>query len=642
MVPALIFSYVWSTFLLFAITSGSRTVGLRTTFAAMLCGASFSTPVAVALQYLVLHATGGDLNALGYTVDPAIEELLKLAPVFVVLLGAQARRDLRASDYVLLAGAAGSGFGLVESLLRFGMSPVPADPDGGWTLGFLASVHLPSPWQVVTGWFVSVAPSGGVLHHPINSHLAWSALAGLGLYWLLSPRMGRPYRIAGAVGIWLAWGYHAAFNGALSYPTTFTRILSYTIGLTLWLTVWLPALATIGAFLTDLVIRGRGVLNGLPLRRRPDGRHLPGVGRIASRFIRRCKEWPSSLRARIRSDPWSMAVLALPLLFFVIGGFAGTHAVQQVLASGWMKPALIALSLLAIARVAVVLLPLRRSITFAMALGVDPSARLRITLASFAGSTTSTLYAICLALVSDTTWAHGQSTLHVITALLVAAGALLLATGIGEIAAGLMLLGEFTDFAMAGMAGIAAVSADATAVNMVGAGLIDAAVGSAVMSVGSEGEDRAGSEDGATAGSEAPNHIESRGPYSYEFDDKGRTALVKGRLTRNAMQGRNTAAQRAAGGADRLSTDEGGHFIGRRFDGPLDAFNHFAQDMNLNRGKYKALENLWDKTIKEGKTVDVEIRPSYAGQSFRPYSLDIEYEIDGIPASRSFLNQRGG
>ena len=59
------------------------------------------------------------------------------------------------------------------------------------------------------------------------------------------------------------------------------------------------------------------------------------------------------------------------------------------------------------------------------------------------------------------------------------------------------------------------------------------------------------------------------------------------------------------------ATDDGGHYIARRFNGPTDAFNHFAQNANFNRGGYRALEDRWAKAIRDGKKVRVKIIPFY-------------------------------
>jgi hypothetical protein len=125
-------------------------------------------------------------------------------------------------------------------------------------------------------------------------------------------------------------------------------------------------------------------------------------------------------------------------------------------------------------------------------------------------------------------------------------------------------------------------------------------------------------------------------------DALNRASQIKGTLALNLAQKRNAVAQRTAGGLNRLLTDEGGHFIGRRFNGPMDQFNHFAQDMNLNREVYKALENQWHSALKRGSAVEVEITPKYADKSLRPHTVDMKYTIDGIEHNKSFINRPGG
>lgn len=135
---------------------------------------------------------------------------------------------------------------------------------------------------------------------------------------------------------------------------------------------------------------------------------------------------------------------------------------------------------------------------------------------------------------------------------------------------------------------------------------------------------------------------EVRNGYSYTLDDLNRQTRIEGNLLSNPAQSRNARAQLQAGGEFRLSTDEGGHFVGRRFDGPLDDFNHFAQDMNFNRGAYKRLENTWQRALDNGQSVYIDIKPSYPGASLRPESLDVLYKIDDVPYTKSFFNRQGG
>jgi large repetitive protein len=134
-----------------------------------------------------------------------------------------------------------------------------------------------------------------------------------------------------------------------------------------------------------------------------------------------------------------------------------------------------------------------------------------------------------------------------------------------------------------------------------------------------------------------------RNGYTYHLDDAGRVLKVEGDLTLNKAQGRNTTAQRNAGGADRLPTDQGGHYIGRRFNGPTDDFNHFAQNANFNNSAYRRLENSWETSLSQGRSVRVRIEPSYNGGSLRPDQLVVRQWIDGRQlAPVTFRNRPGG
>lgn len=75
-----------------------------------------------------------------------------------------------------------------------------------------------------------------------------------------------------------------------------------------------------------------------------------------------------------------------------------------------------------------------------------------------------------------------------------------------------------------------------------------------------------------------------------------------------------------------------------RFDGPTEAFNHFAQNSNLNRGRYRALEDQWARAKRAGKEVTVEIVLEFDGSSQRPAALDIWFTIDGDRKSVWFSN----
>lgn len=119
--------------------------------------------------------------------------------------------------------------------------------------------------------------------------------------------------------------------------------------------------------------------------------------------------------------------------------------------------------------------------------------------------------------------------------------------------------------------------------------------------------------------------IEENG-YSYSLDESGRVSEVEGDLILETGE-RDIQAQRDAGGEFRRETDDGGHFIGNRFNGPGEDINLFAQDSNFNRGGYKSLENEWASELENGNDVHVKIDPVYQENVGRPYAVIAEYTV---------------
>jgi hypothetical protein len=134
----------------------------------------------------------------------------------------------------------------------------------------------------------------------------------------------------------------------------------------------------------------------------------------------------------------------------------------------------------------------------------------------------------------------------------------------------------------------------------------------------------------------------SKNGYQYELDFLLRTKRVTGTLVLNPKQGRDRKVQSAAGGSDRLATDHGGHFIARRFNGPMDAFNHFAQDSSFNMEDYASLERGWAAQMRAGHQVKVDIRASYVKASLRPSMITVQYWVDGHYKIRYFSNTSRG
>lgn len=137
--------------------------------------------------------------------------------------------------------------------------------------------------------------------------------------------------------------------------------------------------------------------------------------------------------------------------------------------------------------------------------------------------------------------------------------------------------------------------------------------------------------------------------YKYETDSKGRIISAKGNLripsevVKENIK-RNKSAQLKVGGTDRIKAsssdrgDHGGHLIGHQFGGSGELDNLVAMSADLNQGAYKKLENMWAKALESGKSVFVDIKPNYSGNSLRPDGFEIVYKIDGIEMPKVEVN----
>ncbi len=134
---------------------------------------------------------------------------------------------------------------------------------------------------------------------------------------------------------------------------------------------------------------------------------------------------------------------------------------------------------------------------------------------------------------------------------------------------------------------------------------------------------------------------EFSGGYRYLTDEQGRVSEIHATL-RNQPGERSQTLQSAAGGLSRLQTDEGGHLVAVRFNGPAHEVNHIAQDIKLNRGQWRVLENQWAKELDQGKQVDVKIKLTYPNDSQRPSKIRVQSEVDGAqPETMLFRNEAG-
>ncbi|MDR2889380.1 MAG: DNA/RNA non-specific endonuclease [Lachnospiraceae bacterium] len=126
--------------------------------------------------------------------------------------------------------------------------------------------------------------------------------------------------------------------------------------------------------------------------------------------------------------------------------------------------------------------------------------------------------------------------------------------------------------------------------------------------------------------------------HIYTTDDKGRIESVRGSLELKKGD-RNEYAQRTVGGEDRHDgkdgggKDDGGHLIGTQFNGSGEIDNLVPQDSKINRsgGQWFKMETVWKDALKSDpkKTVVVDIKPKYKGDSTRPIGIEVVYWING-------------
>ncbi|MGE7950070.1 DNA/RNA non-specific endonuclease [Lysinibacillus sp. NPDC093688] len=143
-----------------------------------------------------------------------------------------------------------------------------------------------------------------------------------------------------------------------------------------------------------------------------------------------------------------------------------------------------------------------------------------------------------------------------------------------------------------------------------------------------------------------PN-VEYKSPdgYTYRTDSNGRIIDCEGTLLLGTAD-RNAYAQRTVGGKYR-KPDDGGHLIGAQFRGPKDIDNLVPQNSQINRsgGEWFNMETEWANALKENppKKVTVQINPIYSGDSMRPDSFEVTYQIGNKKeVTRTILNQPGG
>ena len=122
------------------------------------------------------------------------------------------------------------------------------------------------------------------------------------------------------------------------------------------------------------------------------------------------------------------------------------------------------------------------------------------------------------------------------------------------------------------------------------------------------------------------SYVAGENNYIYKTDELGRQCGATACLQLKKHDKRKGNVGKPA---DKLPGDEAGHLFADMFGGSRFLDNLVAQSFNVNRSEYRKMENIWQRALKGGKSVYVDIDLNYEGNSFRPTSFDITYYIDG-------------
>ena len=300
MILAIVFAHVWGVIQLIVLGSLARTVRVRTVLAAFAVGLYAVAPLTLLLQVAwtrpVASLLGLSISRVvataSYTVDPFLEEIMKVLPLAVLLLIPVIRRQWSLTDCALIGAATGSGFALAEHLYRFSSVAGSAHAvAGGWVFAPIrAWLFVPGIMTSLTSWLpVGVSFAGDSSRaNLLNFHLAWSAIGGfaVGLVVLNGKRAAQVV----ALGLFLCIGLDHAAGNATDIRSTWLAWLATPLGaLTNWTGVMtLAALAA--AWMLDR------------------GRQHPGTSPELLLAAERAASTPivGTLRAAVSRLPWSL------------------------------------------------------------------------------------------------------------------------------------------------------------------------------------------------------------------------------------------------------------------------------------------------------------------------------------------------
>lgn len=126
--------------------------------------------------------------------------------------------------------------------------------------------------------------------------------------------------------------------------------------------------------------------------------------------------------------------------------------------------------------------------------------------------------------------------------------------------------------------------------------------------------------------------------FIYKTDELGRVATCTAErskafksIERNTQRNSDVQKYIVEHLDGRIGLDDGGHLFANNTGGPNELINQIPMSRNLNQhGKWRELERMEEKALKEGKEVISQRNLLYHGSEKRPYAIEFISKIDGV------------
>lgn len=135
-----------------------------------------------------------------------------------------------------------------------------------------------------------------------------------------------------------------------------------------------------------------------------------------------------------------------------------------------------------------------------------------------------------------------------------------------------------------------------------------------------------------------PDRTYEIGKYAYKTDALGRIKSVAGELGLEKVASDSYQQRKVRDAIGQLG-DDAGHLISGRFGGTASPINLIPMESGLNRGVFRGLEDKWSDALSRQSKVKVTISPNYVGNSPRPSTIGVQYDIDGAQVDMTLFNR---